>query len=110
MKVSKKEADRYLTAFLDAIMHNLKKEGRVVVQGFGSFRLNKHKARVAKKPITGETIYLPVRLKPVFHPGKELRERINGVTPGSSTPAGSRAKERTIESPQERPYPNVHGA
>ena len=36
MKVSKKEADRYLTAILDTIMENLQKEGRVVVQGFGS--------------------------------------------------------------------------
>jgi nucleoid DNA-binding protein len=39
MNVSKKEADKYLTAFLDTIMFNLEKEGRVVVQGFGSFRI-----------------------------------------------------------------------
>jgi nucleoid DNA-binding protein len=77
MNVSKKEADKYLTAFLDTIMFNLEKEGRVVVQGFGSFRINEHKARVAKKPITGEPLYLPLRKKPVFHPGKELRELIN---------------------------------
>jgi nucleoid DNA-binding protein len=77
MNVSKKEADKYLTAFLDTIMFNLEKEGRVVVQGFGSFRVNEHKARVAKKPITGEPLYLPLRKKPVFHAGKELRELIN---------------------------------
>ncbi|MCH8314188.1 MAG: HU family DNA-binding protein [Nitrospinae bacterium] len=77
MNVSKKEADKYLTAILDTIMYNLEKEGRVVVQGFGSFRINVHKARVAKKPITGEPLYLPVRKKPVFHAGKELRELIN---------------------------------
>ena len=77
MNVSKKEADKYLTAFLDTIMFNLEKEGRVVVQGFGSFRVNVHKARVAKKPITGEPLYLPERKKPVFHAGKELRELIN---------------------------------
>jgi len=77
MNVSKKEADKYLTAILDTIMYNLEKEGRVVVQGFGSFRINEHKARVAKKPITGEPLYLPLRKKPVFHAGKELRELIN---------------------------------
>ena len=77
MNVSKKEADKYLTAILDTIMYNLEKEGRVVVQGFGSFRVNVHKARIAKKPITGEPLYLPLRKKPVFHAGKELRELIN---------------------------------
>jgi DNA-binding protein HU-beta len=77
MKVTKKEAGNYLTAFLDSIMDTLAKDGRVVVQGFGSFKINEYKARVTKKPLTGEIIHLPVRRKPSFHAGKELRERIN---------------------------------
>ncbi len=96
MKVSKKEADRYLTAILDTIMDNLQKEGRVVIQGFGSFRVNEHKARMAKKPITGEEIYLPVRKKPVFHVGKELREIINGEIPASKR-GMSRSKATRIK-------------
>jgi DNA-binding protein HU-beta len=77
MKVTKKDADTYLTAFLDSIMDTLAKDRRVVVQGFGSFKINEYKARVAKKPLTGEVIHLPVRRKPSFHAGKELRERVN---------------------------------
>ena len=77
MDVSRKEADLYLTAFLDSIMETLHKDGRVVVQGFGSFKVNEYKARVAKKPLTGELIQLPARRKPSFHAGKELRERVN---------------------------------
>ncbi len=77
MNVTKKEAELYLTSFLDSIMETLHKDGRVVVQGFGSFRVNQYKARVAKKPLTGELIQLPVRHKPTFHAGKELRERVN---------------------------------
>ena len=77
MKVTKKDADNYLTAFLDSIMDNLAKDRRVVVQGFGSFNINEYKARLAKKPLTGEVIHLPVRRKPSFHAGKELRERVN---------------------------------
>ena len=77
MKVTKKDADTYLTAFLDSIMDNLAKDRRVVVQGFGSFKIKEYKARVAKKPLTGEVIHLPVRRKPSFHAGKELRERVN---------------------------------
>ena len=58
MKVTKKDADTYLTAFLDSIMDTLSKDGRVVVQGFGSFKVNEYKARVAKKPLTGEELSL----------------------------------------------------
>ena len=105
MKVSKKEADRYLTAILDTIMENLQKEGRVVVQGFGSFRVNEHKARMAKKPITGEQIFLPVRRKPVFHVGKELREIING-----DIPASKRGSSRSIATriKDDRDYDSFH--
>lgn len=77
MNVTKKDAETYLSAFLDSIMDALVKDGRVVVQGFGSFKVNEYKARVAKKPLTGEMIQLPVRRKPSFHAGKELRERVN---------------------------------
>jgi nucleoid DNA-binding protein len=48
LDVTKKEANLYLTVFLDSIMETLHKDGRVVVQGFGSFKVNEHKARVAK--------------------------------------------------------------
>ena len=77
LDVTKKEANLYLTAFLDSIMETLHKDGRVVVQGFGSFKVNEYKARVAKKPLTGELIQLPVRHKPSFHASKELRQRVN---------------------------------
>ena len=77
MKITKKDADIYLTAFLDSIMDSLEKGERVVVQGFGSFKVNELKARKAKKPLTGELIELPTRRKLSFHAGKELRERVN---------------------------------
>ena len=102
MNVSKKEADKYLTAILDTIMYNLEKEGRVVVQGFGSFRINVHKARVAKKPITGEPLYLPVRKKPVFHAGKELRELINRESENEVLQPGRVREERQT-------FNSVHG-
>ena len=77
MRVTKKEATIYLNAFLNSIVETLHKDGRVVIQGFGSFKMNEYKARIAKKPLTGELIQLPVRHKPGFHAGKELRERVN---------------------------------
>jgi len=40
VKITKKDADTYLTAFLDSIMDALVKDGRVVVQDFGSFKVS----------------------------------------------------------------------
>lgn len=77
LNVSKIEADRYVLVFLDAIMHNLEKEGKVAMQGFGSFKMKVCKARIAKKPLTGELYELPERRSPVFHAGKELKAIIN---------------------------------
>ena len=77
MKVTKKVVDTYLTAFLDSIIDSLAKDRRVVVEGFGSFKINEYKDREAKKPLTGEVIHLPIRRKPSFHASKELRERVN---------------------------------
>jgi len=77
MNVSKQEADRYLLTFIDAIMTNLQKDGKVVIQGFGSFRLKEYAARVGKKPVTGEAIPIPARRKPVFRASKELQQIVN---------------------------------
>jgi integration host factor subunit beta len=77
MNVSKRFGKLYFTAFLDSIMENLYKKDRVVIRGFGSFKIKEYKARTAKKPITGELIRLPIRRKISFQPGQELRKRIN---------------------------------
>lgn len=77
MNISKQEADRILLSFIDGIMTNLEKDGRVVIQGFGSFRLREYRARIGKKPVTGEPIQIPARKKPVFHASKELNQLIN---------------------------------
>ncbi|CCQ89283.1 DNA-binding protein HU-1 (modular protein) [Nitrospina gracilis 3/211] len=77
LDISKQEADRILLTFVEGIMSNLEKEGRVVIQGFGSFRVREYPARIGKKPVTGEPIEIPARKKPVFHASKELNALIN---------------------------------
>ena len=49
----------------------------MVVKGFESFKINEYKTHEAKKPLTGEVIHFPFRLKSSFQDGKELRERVN---------------------------------
>jgi DNA-binding protein HU-beta len=91
MEVTKKEADHYITVFLDSIMETFYENGRVALNGFGSFNVNEHKARVMKKPLTNEIIKIPVRRKISFKPGKELRERVNTIK------TNERKKEKLIQ-------------
>ena len=84
MNVSKKTGKLYLTSFMDSIMENIYTDGRVSIRGFGSFKVNEYKARIAKKPITGEIIKLPIRRKISFHPGQELRKTINSEKPADN--------------------------
>ena len=79
MNVTRKEADLYIVAFLGSIMENLYVDERVVFNGFGTFKIKKHKAWIARNQITGELMQIPVRHKISFHPGKELRERVNTI-------------------------------
>ena len=81
MNVSKKEADKLILHILEGIMTNLKKDGRVVVHGFGSFHLRQYEARTGKKPLSEEEMEIPARNKPLFHASQELKELINNGAP-----------------------------
>ena len=54
---------------------------RIEIRGFGSFSLHFRPPRSGRNPRTGETVALSGRYVPHFKPGKELRERVSGVTP-----------------------------
>ncbi|MCH8156381.1 MAG: hypothetical protein IID18_01285, partial [Nitrospinae bacterium] len=64
-------------------------------------------ARVSKKPITGETIYLPIRRKAAFHAGKELREMVNKQT--RPVQIVREIPRRSLVETGKRVFNNVHG-
>lgn len=65
---------------LDAILKNVGEvvfEGtRITFQGFGSFKLKESKAKVSKKPKTGEEVQVPAKRKVKFKASKELIQEI----------------------------------
>ncbi|MBB5208507.1 integration host factor subunit beta [Chiayiivirga flava] len=54
---------------------------RIEIRGFGSFSLHFRPPRIGRNPKTGDSVALPGKHVPHFKPGKELRDRVNGVTP-----------------------------
>ncbi len=54
---------------------------RIEIRGFGSFSLHYRPPRLGRNPKTGDPVALPAKHVPHFKAGKELRERVSGVTP-----------------------------
>ena len=76
-KVSKAAAGRALESFLDGVTKGLKKRNsRVTLVGFGTFRNVYRKTRKGRNPQTGEKIKIKGRNVVTFKAGKTLREKV----------------------------------
>jgi DNA-binding protein HU-beta len=76
-EITKKEAEKVVTATLDAIVEGLVKEGKVVLPGFGSFETRIRTERVARNIKTGAKIKVPAKKAPAFKPGKAMKDAVD---------------------------------
>ena len=74
---TKKEAQEAVDCVFSAIERALQKNDTVTLAGFGTFRVDKRKARTGRNPQTGEPINIKARNVPKFVPGKSLKEIVN---------------------------------
>lgn len=75
--ISKAAAGRALEAALGAIKNSMKKGGKVVLVGFGTFELGKRSARTGRNPQTGAPIKIKSAKVPKFRAGKALKDAVN---------------------------------
>ncbi|GAB3094704.1 integration host factor subunit beta [Lysobacter terrae] len=75
------DVDLAVKALLEMMGSALSSGERIEIRGFGSFSLHFRPPRLGRNPKTGESVALPGKHVPHFKPGKELRERVSGVTP-----------------------------
>ena len=70
--VSKKLAAELVNAFIDTVMNGVKKEGEVRIQGFGTFKASKRKAREGVNPQNpSQKIKIPAMKVVTFKAGSE---------------------------------------
>jgi nucleoid DNA-binding protein len=74
---TKKEAVAAVDTFLSSITGALKKKGAVTLVGFGTFKVDKRKARKGRNPQTGEEIKIKAKNVPKFIAGKALKDAVN---------------------------------
>ena len=73
---TKKEAKAAVDCVLSSITKSLKKKQAVTLIGFGTFKVDKRKARKGRNPVTGEEIKINEKKVAKFVPGKALKESI----------------------------------
>jgi DNA-binding protein HU-beta len=73
---TKKEAQAAVDCVLQSITKALKKKDTVTLVGFGTFKVDKRKARKGRNPQTGEEINIKAKKVPKFVPGKALKSAI----------------------------------
>ncbi len=74
--LTKKDAEKALSAMLDSIGEALSGGDKVQLVGFGTFETRERAARKGRNPQTGEEIDIAATKVPVFKAGKQLRESV----------------------------------
>ena len=69
---TRKEATRSVEKIFSTIREGLRNGDKVVISGFGSFRVSYLRPRKCRNPKTGETILVKPRRKVRFKPAKDL--------------------------------------
>jgi len=74
---TKKEAQAAVDCVFASVTQALKKKGAVTLVGFGTFKVDKRKARIGRNPQTGEEIKIKAKNVPKFAAGKALKDAVN---------------------------------
>ncbi|MBO4415104.1 MAG: HU family DNA-binding protein [Lachnospiraceae bacterium] len=76
-ELTKKDAEKALKAFIDAVTEQLKAGKKVQLVGFGTFETVKRAKRQGQNPQTKAKITIPASNAPKFKAGKALKEAVN---------------------------------
>ncbi len=75
--LTKKEAEKALSAALEIMGETLEQGEKVQLAGFGCFEVKTREARVGRNPRTNEAITIPASKAITFKPSKNLKEAVD---------------------------------
>ena len=76
-ELSKKDAEKAVKAFTDAVSEELVKGGKVQLVGFGTFEVSERSSREGRNPKTGKPMTIAASKAPKFKAGKALKDEVN---------------------------------
>lgn len=74
--LSKKNAEKAVSAVFQGITCSLKRREKVQLVGFGTFEVRERAARTGHNPKTKEPMQIPASKVPAFKAGKALKDTI----------------------------------
>ena len=75
--ISKVQAGSALNSAIEGVTLALKRGGKVVLVGFGTFSVSSRKARTGRNPQTGQPLKIAARKVTKFSAGAELKKAVN---------------------------------
>lgn len=75
-EISKKDAEKALTAFTNIVADALVDGDKVQLVGFGTFEVVERAERQGRNPATGEVITIAASKSPKFKAGKALKDAV----------------------------------
>lgn len=75
-RVTKKEAEAWLSAVCDIIAAELAEGGEATLPGLGKLKTDRRAARTGRNPQTGEALQIPAKTVIKFVPAKALKEAL----------------------------------
>lgn len=75
--VSKKDAEKVVSAMLDVVVEAVANGDKVQIVGFGTFEQRERKERNGVNPRTEEKIVIPASKVPAFKPGRNFKDAVN---------------------------------
>lgn len=93
-KITRKDADAAVGAFMEAVSGTLARGESVALVGFGTFKVGERAAREGRNPRTGESIKIAAAKTARFAPGKKLKELLNPPPPPEPPKAASRSRKK----------------
>lgn len=77
----KKRAEEAVNCIFQTLSQALADGQRIEIRGFGSFSLKQHRSYTGRNPKTGDVVPVAEKASIHFKVGKELRERVDRLTP-----------------------------
>ena len=75
--LTKKDAEKAVTAVIDTIIDSVAKAEKVQIAGFGTFEQRQRKARTGSDPRAGYPIEIAASKVPAFKAGKVFKDTVN---------------------------------
>lgn len=75
--LSKKDAEKALSATIDTIVNAVAAGDKIQLTGFGTFEQRQRNARTGVDPRTGNAIEIPASKVPAFKAGKAFKDIVN---------------------------------